>query len=83
MPPNVGGIDPDQTVHQAQREAADAALGEVGLEHRRPEAGSSTAGGDRGAEIEPDCLQDLLVQAGREVPLEQVHRTRRRLGARP
>ena len=27
----MGGIGPDQAVHQAQREAADAALGKVGL----------------------------------------------------
>jgi len=68
----VCGIDRDQAIHEAQGEAADAALGEVGLQHRRPEPGSSPAGSDRGAQLEPDRLQDLLVQAGGEVPLEQV-----------
>ena len=33
MPADVRGIDPDQAVHQAQREAA--ALGEIGLEYVR------------------------------------------------
>jgi hypothetical protein len=73
MPLNVGGIDPDEAVHQAQGEPADAALGEVGSQHRRPESAISSAGGDRGAELEPDRLQDLVQPRG-EVLVEQVDR---------
>ena len=61
VPADVCGIDPDQAVHQAQREAADAALGEVSLEHRRAECHVATAGGDRGAELEADRFEDLLM----------------------
>jgi len=64
VPLNVSCIDPDQAVHQAQGEAADAALGEVGLQHRRLEPGSSPAVADWGTELKPDRLQDLLVEAG-------------------
>jgi hypothetical protein len=46
----------------------------VGLEHRRPEPSSSPAGREWGAELEADCLQDLLVQACGEVLVEQVQR---------
>jgi hypothetical protein len=74
VPADVCGIDPDQAIHQAQREPADAALGKVGLEHRRAECHIATAGGDRGAEFEPDRLEDLLMEPGREMTFEQVER---------
>jgi hypothetical protein len=55
VPADVCGIDRDQAVHQARREPTDAALGKVGLEHRRPEGLVAPAGGDRGADLEADC----------------------------
>jgi hypothetical protein len=61
VPADVCGIDRDQAIHQAQREAADAALGEIGLEHRRAECHLPTADGDRSAELEADRFEDLLV----------------------
>ena len=61
VPTDVCGIDLDQAVDQPQREAADAALGKVRLEHRRSESHVTTTGGDRGAQLEADSLEDLLV----------------------
>ena len=61
VPANVCGIDPDQAVHQAQGEAADAALGKVGFEHRRAECHVATTAGDRGAELETNRFEDLLM----------------------
>ena len=66
MPADVCGIYCDQAVDQAQREPADATLREVGFKHRRTEGRITPAAGDGGAELEPDRLEDLLVQAWRE-----------------
>jgi hypothetical protein len=45
VPANMCGIDRDQTIQQAQREAADAALSKVGLEHRHAERHVATPDG--------------------------------------
>jgi hypothetical protein len=67
----VGGVDADEAIDQAQGEAADAALGQVGLQHRSSEGGIPPTPG-QGPELETDRLQDLLVEAGREVAVQQV-----------
>jgi hypothetical protein len=44
VPSDVSGVHPDQALDQAEGEAADAALGEVGPEHVRSERGAPTSG---------------------------------------
>jgi hypothetical protein len=61
VPTDVCGIDLHQAVNEAQREAADAGLGEVGLEHRGPGCHVSAAGGDRSAKLEANRFKDLLM----------------------
>ena len=44
-----------------QHEAAYAALGKVRLEHRGGRCHVAAASGDRGAELETDRFEDLLI----------------------
>jgi hypothetical protein len=59
--------DREQPVRQAQREAADAAFGNIRFEHRRAEWHIAPSCGDRGAQLEADRFKDVLMESGREM----------------
>jgi hypothetical protein len=61
VPTDVRGIDPDQAIHQAQREAADTALGKVRLQHCGTECHVTTAAGHWGAKLKADRFEDLFM----------------------